>query len=110
MICSILNLRIVWRHRLPPGTMPTFLNTKIGRGKRRRFITVTGVLELLHFLKTHPWLHPDFGFVKLLLSGIDCLDRQMVQSASNHLLLRLHHPHKLEQSILHNFQLIEIPA
>ena len=86
---------------MPPWSMPTLLNAQIRRGKRRRFsFGIAGVLEFLHFFEAHPRLHPDLGFIQLLLARVDCLDGQMVHSAGNHLFLCLDHSHKLEQSIL----------
>lgn len=64
----------------------TMLNAKT----RRRDRVIMNLLKFLKLLKIHPWLHPDFSFVYLAFTPINCLQCKIVHLASYYLFFGLH--------------------
>lgn len=75
----------------------TFLGAEVGVGEGG---CIPSVAELLELLEIEPRLDPDLGLVHLLPPRLEGLEREVVQRAGHHLLLRLHHPHELQQRVL----------
>nr|AFK33717.1 unknown [Lotus japonicus] len=57
-------------------------------------------LEFLQLYEVHPWLHPNFGFINLLLSAINCFQCKIIYFTCYHLFLGFQYPCKFKKGIL----------